>query len=73
MYRLLWTLDEHKNSSTRNLLFYLLFNYRNDILVDLLNQYNRINTYLIEDKNGEIVIYNRKFAKKSSPKAIFET
>lgn len=67
MYRLLWTLCEQKNSSTRNLLFYVLFNYKNEILTDLLKHYNRINTYLIEDKDGEIVIYNRKFAKKSSP------
>lgn len=73
MYRLLWTLDEQKNSSVKNILFYLLFNYKNDVLTDLLNQYDRINTYLIEDKNGEIIIYNRKFAKKSSPKANFET
>lgn len=72
MYRLLWTLNGEKNSSTRNLLFYLLFNYKNEIMTDLLKQYNRISTYLIEDKDGEIVIYNRKFAKKSSPKAIFE-
>lgn len=68
MYRLLWTLYDQKNSSIRNLLFYLLFNYKNEILIDLLNQYNRINTYLIEDKDGEIVIYNRKFAKKIPPK-----
>ena len=73
MYRLLWTLSEQKNSSIRNLLFYLLFNYKNEILIDFLKQYNRINTYLIEDKDGEIVIYNRKFAKKSSPKANFES
>lgn len=72
MFRLLWTLDEHKNSSTRNLLFYLLFNYKNEILTDLLKQYNRINTYLVEDKDGEIAIYNCKFTKKSSPKATFE-
>ena len=73
MYRLLWTLNDQKNSSIKNILFYLLFNYKNDVLTDLLNQYDRINTYLIEDKNGEIIIYNRKFAKKSSPKANFET
>ena len=72
MYRLLWTLNDQKNSSIKNILFYLLFNYKNDVLTDLLNQYDRINTYLIEDKNGEIIIYNRKFAKKSSPKANFE-
>ena len=73
MYRLLWNLDLQKNSPIKNLLFYILFNYKNDTLTGLLEQYNRINTYLIEDKNGEIIIYNRKFTKKKSPKAIFDT
>lgn len=72
MYRLLWHLDLQKNSHIKNLLFYVLFNYKNDTLVELLSQYNRINTFLIEDNDGEIVIYNRKFAKKKSPKTIFE-
>lgn len=72
MYRLLWNLDLQKNSSIKNLLFYILFNYKNDVLIEILNQYDRINTFLIEDKNGEIVIYNRKFTKKKSPKAFFE-
>ena len=71
MYRLLWNLDLQKNSPIKNLLFYILFNYKNEILTGLLEQYNRINTYLIEDKNGEIIIYNRKFTKKKSPKEIF--
>lgn len=71
MYRLLWNLDSQKNSAIKNMLFYILFNYKNDILTGLLNQYNRINTYLIEDKEGEIIIYNRKFAKKKSPKSNF--
>lgn len=73
MYRLLWKLDDDRTSPVRNLLFYLLFNYKNEVLTNILKQYNRINTYLIEDRNGEIVIYNRKFAKKISPKAIFES
>ena len=73
MYRLLWNLDKQKNSTIKNLLFYILFSYKNDVLTDLLSRYNRINTYLIEDKNGEIVIYNRKFAKKSTQKSIFES
>lgn len=72
MYRLLWNLDLQKNSPIKNLLFYLLFNYENETLIGFLEQYDRINTYLIEDKNGEIIIYNRKFAKKKSPKATFE-
>ena len=65
-------LDLKKNSGIKNLLFYVLFNYKNDILTGLLEQYNRINTFLIEDKNGEIIIYNRKFAKKKSPNPLFE-
>lgn len=72
MYRLLWNLDLQKNSAIKNLLFYVLFNYKNDVLTKLLNQYSRINTFLIEDKDGEIIIYNRKFTKKKSPKSIFE-
>lgn len=73
MYRLLWNLDLQKNSPIKNLLFYILFNYKNETLTALLEQYNRIDTYLIEDKNGEIIIYNRKFTKKKSPKANFES
>lgn len=73
MYRLLWNLDLQKNSPIKNLLFYVLFNYKNETLTALLEQYSRIDTYLIEDKNGEIIIYNRKFTKKKSPKANFES
>lgn len=72
MYRLLWNLDMQKNSPIKNLLFYILFNYKNSVLTELLSQYNRIDTFLIEDNDGEIIIYNRKFAKKKSPNAIFE-
>jgi len=71
MYRLLWNLNTKGNSSIKNLLFYILFNYSNNILTNILKQYNRINTFLIENNDGEIVIYNRKFT-KSSPKLLFE-
>ena len=67
MYRLLKNLEDKKNSSIKNLLFYVLFNYKNDILTAMLNQYNRINTFLTEDENGEIYLYNYSFGKKSSP------
>lgn len=73
MYRLLWSLDLQKNSPIKNLLFYVLFNYKNDILTELLSQYNRVNTFLIEDQNGEVVIYNRKFSKKKFPQANFQS
>lgn len=64
IYRLLWNLSTKENSSIKNLLFYILFNYTNDVLTNILGQYNRINTFLIEDNDGEIVIYNKKFTKK---------
>lgn len=71
MYRLLWKLSEEKNSSIKNLLFYVLFNYRNDVLTEILKQYPKINTFLVEDKNGEIDIYHYKYSKKSSPRRLF--
>lgn len=64
MYRLLYHLDMKRNSSIKNLLFYILFSYKNDTLIKILEQYDCINTYLIENKDGEIIIYNRKFSKK---------
>lgn len=73
IYRLLWNLDSQKNSPIKNLLFYILFNYNNDTLTELVNQYDKINTFLIEDKDGEIVIYNRRFSKKSSPRPLFNS
>lgn len=72
MYRLLWQLDLQKNSSIKNLLFYILFNYKNEILTELLLQYKKNNTVLIEDKKGEIIIYNRHFLKKRSTFSFFE-
>ena len=68
MYRLLHNMDNVDNSSIKNLLFYILFNYKNDILTDILNQYDRNKTFLYEDKNGEIDVYGIKFSKKVPPR-----
>lgn len=70
MYRLLKKIEDKKNIYIKNLLFYVLFNYKNDILTAILAQYDKINTYLYEDKEGEIQVYGINFSKKSSPKAI---
>lgn len=64
MYRLLSNLEMQKYSPIKNLLFYILFNYENNTLIEILRQYNHINTFLVEDNDGEIVIYNQKFTKK---------
>lgn len=66
MYRLLWNLDNNKNSAIKNLLFFILFNYKNDTLTQMLNEYPRIDTFLEPSKNGEISIYGFNFTKKSS-------
>lgn len=68
MYRLLKSLEGKNNSSIKNLLFYILFNYKNDTLTSILNQYNRVSTFLYEDENGKIDVYGTKFSKKVPPR-----
>ena len=65
IYRLLYRLETQESISVKNILFYILFNYKNNVLTNLLNNYNRINTYLTEDKHGEIIVYGRKFTKST--------
>ena len=67
MYRLLKSLESKNNSSIKNLLFYILFNYKNDVLTNILNQYNRVGNSIYEDENGEIDVYGIKFSKKVPP------
>lgn len=64
MYRLLWNLDREKNSSIKNILFYTLFNYKNEILTDILGQYDKVKTFLSENPDGDIILYKHKFSKK---------
>lgn len=71
MYRLLRTLDLKEHSKIKNLLFYILFNYKNKVLTNILNQYEKPKLYLTMDKNGDITIYDQKFLKKKSPSHIF--
>lgn len=71
MYRLLRTLDLKEHSKIKNLLFYILFNYKNKVLTNILNQYEKPKLYLTMDKNGDITIYDQKFLKKKSPSQIF--
>lgn len=71
MYRLLRALDLKEHSKIKNLLFYILFNYKNRVLTNILNQYEKPKLYLTMDKNGDITIYDQKFLKKKSPSQIF--
>ncbi len=64
MYRLLWHLEKEKNSSIKSLLFYTLFQYKNNTLLETLKQYGKVNTFLSEDHAGDLYIYGRKYAKK---------
>ena len=49
----------------------ILFNYKNKVLTNILNQYEKPKLYLMMDKNGDITIYDQKFLKKKSPSQIF--
>jgi hypothetical protein len=64
MYRVLWNMDKEKDATIKHMLFFVLFNYKNDILTDILKQYDKLNTFLSEDPEGDIVIYGYKFSKK---------
>ena len=64
MYRLMKQAKSESNSSLSNFLFYMLFNYKNDILTERLNKYPRVREFLSEDNDGEINIYGQNYKKK---------
>lgn len=64
MYRVLWNMDREKDAAIKHMLFFVLFNYKNNILTDVLKQYDKLNTFLSEEPDGNIVIYGYKFSKK---------
>lgn len=68
MYRLLWNLENQRNSAVKNLLFYLLFSYKNNTLIEILKSKERVKRLLTADNDGEITIYGCNFAKKVPPK-----
>lgn len=61
MFVLLSYIDTKKYSHISRLLFYLLFNYKNKILIDIMLNLEPSSSYIKEDINGDINIYGIKF------------
>lgn len=68
MYKLLNDLNACNNIALRNYMFYILFNYKNEVLSGILQQYKPSKTYVTKcDENGEkLSIYGEKYTKKST-------
>lgn len=64
MYRLLQRLEKDENSNIKNFLFYMLFNYKNTTLIQILEGFNKKQYYIEPDDDGDINIYGINFIKK---------
>lgn len=63
MFILLTYMDMPKYSHISKLLFYILFHYKNNVLIDLMNHLDRSGSYIAEALDGDIDIYGIKFRK----------
>lgn len=65
MYQLLKSLDSNKNNSIYNLLFHVLFNYKNDTLSEIINCKEKNYIEIEKCEDGNIEFYGIKHAKRS--------
>ena len=61
MFSLIEHTDMKKNSHISKLLFFVLFNYKNDVIIDMMMNLKKSNSYIKEDKNGNLELYGIKF------------
>ena len=61
MYVLISYTDSKKYAHISKLLFFALFNYKNNVIIEMMSNLHRNNTYIQESKNGDIDIYGIKF------------
>ena len=61
MYSLIGYIDMKKYAHISKLLFFALFNYKNNVIIDMMQKLNRHDTYIQESPAGEIDIYGIKF------------
>lgn len=53
--------DMNKYSHISKLLFYVLFNYRNNEIIEIMTKLNPSNSYIEENQQGDISLYGIKF------------
>lgn len=63
LYELIACTDNPKYSHISKLLFYLLFNYKNETIIDMMYGLKTENVYLVEDDDGDIQLYGIKYKK----------
>lgn len=61
MFSLIEHTDMKKYSHISKLLFYVLFNYKNNDIIEIMTKLNPSNSYIAEDKDGEIELYGIHF------------
>lgn len=61
MFSLLTYTDMKKYSHISKLLFYILFNYKDNVLTEIMNDLHPSETYIHEEQNGEIDLYGIKY------------
>lgn len=61
MFSLIEHIDIKKYSRISKLLFFALFNYKNNEIIDIMTKLNSSNSYIVEDKDGDIELYNIHF------------
>ncbi len=61
MYVLLTYIDDKKHSHISKLIFYLLFHYKNNVLIEIMKNLNPSDSYIQECDDGELDLYGIKF------------
>lgn len=61
MFRLLTYMDMQKYAHISKLLFYVLFNYKNNVLIDIMSDLKTTHSYISENEKGNIDLYGIKF------------
>ncbi len=66
MYLVLKEMDDKKNRALRNIMFEILFGKPNEAFMRMINKSKENLSKVIEDKDGEILLFNRHFSKISA-------
>ena len=61
LYVLISYTDMKKYSRISKLLFYILFNYKNDLIIEIMTNLNSSGSYIYECKDGDLDLYGIKF------------
>ena len=61
MYILLTYIDDKKHSHISKLIFYVLFHYKNNTLIEIMKNLTPHDSYIVESDDGELELYGIKF------------